>query len=264
MGHDTGFLDVAVPLPETDRVVRELDYMHFTVLLDPGRRLALATVVDIDGDRLVDLGRSDRWQLDPREPADEQCGNELYRANDLDRGHLVRRLDPVWGEAAEARAAERDTFFYPNAAPQVAALNQGKDLWLGLEDHLLGYAEAQRHRVTVVTGCVFEADDPEYRGVLIPRRFYKVAAWVSGGALRSTAFVLDQSPQLDDIRIGVRAGDVPPLGPFRTFQVAVADVAAAAGIRIPALIDADIAVASTVWGADRSWRELSSTDDILL
>jgi len=129
---------------------------------------------------------------------------------------------------------------------------------------VLGYAEAHRHRVTVVTGCVFEADDPEYRGVLIPRRFYKVAAWVSGGALRSTAFVLDQSPQLDDIRIGVRAGDVPPLGPFRTFQVAVADVAAAAGIRIPALIDADIAVASTVWGADRSWRELSSTDDILL
>lgn len=65
-GFDSGFLDLAdqlqLPAPadpaELARL-RRLDYTHFTVLLDPDRRLAAATAVDIDGGSLLDLGRGD-------------------------------------------------------------------------------------------------------------------------------------------------------------------------------------------------------------
>lgn len=176
-GYDPTFLAVAVPLPVPAQPVRELPSTHFTVLLDPARRLAAATAVNVDGSALVGLERGDDWHLDPRVPADEQAGPELYARNDLDRGHLVRRRDPVWGDAATAARANRETFAYPNAAPQASAFNQGEELWVGLEDHVLAYARAWRLRVTVLTGPVLAADDPVYRGVAIPRRFWKVAAW---------------------------------------------------------------------------------------
>lgn len=174
MGYDDDF--VGAPLPVVPGA-RRLDYTHFSVLLNPARRLAAVTGVNIDGDALRDLPREGDWFLDDRVPASEQCGNELYRDNDLDRGHLVRRRDPQWGE--DASAAGRDTFSYANAAPQAADFNQSKELWLGLEDHVLAYADANALRVSVLTGCVFEGDDPVYRGVGIPRRFFKIAAWQS-------------------------------------------------------------------------------------
>ncbi len=91
----------------------------------------------------------------------------------------MRRRDPGWGTAAEARAATEATFVYTNAAPQASVFNQSKDLWVGLEDHVLQYADATDQRVSVFTGPVLDADDPPYRGIRIPRRFWKVAAWVS-------------------------------------------------------------------------------------
>ena len=102
---------------------------------------------------------SDDWHLDERVPADEQAGPELYARNDLDRGHLVRRRDPVWGADAEARQANYDTFSYANAAPQAADFNQSKELWNGLEDHVLAYAETNELRLSVFTGPVFADDD---------------------------------------------------------------------------------------------------------
>jgi endonuclease G len=44
------------------------------------------------------------------------------------KGHIVLRGDPAWGTDDQALAAERDTFFYTNAAPQVVFFNQGSDL----------------------------------------------------------------------------------------------------------------------------------------
>ncbi|HZC01570.1 MAG TPA: DNA/RNA non-specific endonuclease [Gammaproteobacteria bacterium] len=47
-----------------------------------------------------------------------QTGNQLYQGNDLDRGHLVRRLDPAWGTLIQAKRAELDTFFSSDARSQ--------------------------------------------------------------------------------------------------------------------------------------------------
>lgn len=268
MGYDAEFLPIRVPLP-SGPALRELSYEHFTVLLNPERRLAAATAVNVDGSALLDLGRGDDWHLDPRVPASEQAGPGLYARNDLDRGHLVRRRDPVWGAPEVAARANLDTFVYTNAAPQAAGFNQSKQLWVGLEDHVLEYARAWRQRIGVFTGPVFAAADPLYRGVRIPRLFWKVAAWATGdGALASAGYVLDQTPQLDDVDLGtaraLAAGDPPPLGPFRTFQVPVVEIERMTGLGMPALAGAD--VLAPVPGARPSgeWVELRSVADIRL
>lgn len=258
MSYDPEFLAVPVPVPVGVADLVRLDYVHFSVGLDPRRRLAAWTAVNIDGAALADVPRSDDWFLDPRLPPEQQVGPEVYRANDLDRGHLVRRQDPVWGEDAEA--AEADTFAYPNAAPQAAQFNQSRELWLGLEDYVLQTVDAADVAVSVLTGCVFDPADPGYRGVALPLQFYKIAAWVGGGVLRSSGYVLDQTPLVD---VGTVDGtDEPLLGPYRAFQVPVADVATLTGLGLGPLVDADVAATSgLVPGAP--WRALAGARDLL-
>lgn len=263
--YDDEFLGVEVPLPRprTDGPMRELDYPRFTVVLDPRRRLARVTGVNIDGASLVDLPREGEWRLDERLPASEQAGPELYARNDLDRGHLVRRRDPGWGTPADARAAMAATFFYPNAAPQASAFNQSKELWLGLEDHVLEFADATGRRISAFTAPVLADDDPAYRGVAIPRWFWKVIAWTDAsrdGHLGAAGFVLDQS-ELLDLREGVLT--VAPLGGFRTFQAPISDIERLAAVDAGPLAAADVLPQATV-RREADWRPLRTRDDIEL
>lgn len=294
-GFDPAFLASPCPLPVPDgpgadgrpRRIRHLDYEHFTVLLDADRRLAALTAVNIDGGTLVDVPRGDDWHLDERVPADEQAGPALYARNDLDRGHLVRRRDPVWGAPEVARRANSDTFAYPNAAPQAAGFNQSKELWNGVEDHVLAYAEANDLRLGVFTGPVFEPTDALYRGIRIPERFWKIAAWTTGAGaatatrrrsaaaprLRAAGFLLDQSPQLGDLDLDLSLDEArasalardepPPLGPFRTFQAPIADIAALVRTPMPDLVAADGYLAP-LRAAGRRWNRLDSPTQIRL
>ena len=153
-------MTVPLPAPAAAVEVRELTFTHFTVLLQPDRRLAVVTGVNLDGAQLLDLDRGDDWHLDPRIPAVEQAGPQLYADNDFDRGHLVRCRDPVWGDSATAAEANLDSFTYVNAAPQAALFNQGPPLWAGLEDYLLDHARTYQQRLSVYTAPVLAADDP--------------------------------------------------------------------------------------------------------
>lgn len=79
-----------MPLPTAGGVrTTLLGYTHFSVLMRPDRRQAAATAVVIDDTSLVELDRKGlQCRLDQLS-AEEQAGAELYRDNDLDRGHLV-------------------------------------------------------------------------------------------------------------------------------------------------------------------------------
>jgi len=265
-GYDDGFLGIRVPLPQTlaDGEVRELPYLRFTVLLDPVRRLAVATAVNIDGATLQDLPRRGEWELDDRVPADEQTGPAVYVDNDLDRGHLVRRRDPGWGTVADAREATAATFHYTNAAPQASVFNQSKELWLGLEDHVLQYADTTDQRISVFTAPVRAPDDPPYRGIGIPRRFWKVAAWTStqppdAPELAAAGFVLDQTDLIDpETRTAVA-----PLGRFRTFQVPIADIERLAGVDLGPLVEADV-FGRNETARPAAWVPLSAPSEIEL
>ncbi len=270
-GYDPEFLATTVSMPTLEDIATVLlPYTHFSVLFRPDRRLAAVSSVMIDGASVVDIERSrDVWALDPRLPEAQQTGELVYAHNDLDRGHLTRRRDPGWGE--DATQANADTFHYTNAAPQAAMFNQSKQLWNGLEDYLLTYATANIRRLVVHTGPVLDQHDQPYRGILIPRRFFKVVGFLDDGQLSSVAYVLDQSPQLDDIDLltvvarRAAAGEPPPLGPYRTYQVPVADVITMTGLAFGELVDRDrYAPPDEPSAALGRWRELGSYDDMTL
>jgi endonuclease G len=253
-----------------------LRYLHYSVLLRPDRRLAVVTALTMDGGKLVQITReSDRWLFDPRVPAEQQTGNAVYRDNDLDRGHLVRRTSAVWGDSPEeAEQANADTFYYPNAAPQAGQFNKGKALWLGLENYVERHADTFDRRLAVFAGPVLEAGDPPYRGIQVPLRFWKVVAFVQDGALAATGYLLDQSPLVDDLTAvldaAAAAGEPPPLGAYRTFQVPIADIAMLAGVRLDQLVAVDRLPAPPAEAPPApgqpagGWVELQTLDDVRL
>lgn len=271
LGYDADFLQTTVELPRAATAAKVLDYTHFTILLNTSRRFAELTAVNIDGGQLRDVGREDTWRLDPRVASTLQAGEELYRDNNLDRGHLVRRRDPVWGPPADAAKANIETFFYTNAAPQVDTFNQSKLLWHGLEDYVLNHADQYDARLSVFTGPVLDPKDPPYRGFAIPLLFWKVVAWQGADGLASTAYILDQSPLLGELEeerlTALRAaeGATPPLGPYRTFQVPVADVQDLTGLGLEQLVAVDrfVPVPAARAGEPR-WQLLVSFEQIVL
>jgi endonuclease G len=214
-GYDPDFLGISVPLPELTIEQRRnaaknsdvaedddptvLPYTHFSVVMNRRRQLAYYTVVNIDGSQSSDLRREgDRWYFDSRIAESEQIGEGLYRRNALDRGHLVRRLDPVWG--TQAPRANEDTFHFTNCSPQHERFNQGQDLWQGLENYILNHADARNRNVTVFTGPVMDDQDPIYKGVRLPLAFWKIIAYVKGnGSLAAAAYVLEQGKLIEDM-----------------------------------------------------------------
>ena len=78
---------------------------------------------------------------------------------------------------------------------------------------------------------------------------------------------LDQSPSLDPILdkpLRVET-DPPPLGPYRTYQVPVADIASATGLELDQLIEADRYAPVAAARAEASrWTELTQLSDIHL
>lgn len=215
---------------KTDGLLR---YTHFSLAMNQKRRFAFFTACNIDGGSSANIRReTDKWLLDPRIHEKHQIGNELYSNNDLDRGHLVRRLDPVWGANAEERQqANDDTFYYTNATPQHARLNQGN--WNDLENYILSNTDAKDLRVNVYTGPVFGDDDPEYRGVFLPQAYWKVVAVVNGetGKLHATAYTLSQRDLLTNIEF--------VFGQFRTYQLPIAVLEKRIGISFGKLAKAD-------------------------
>ncbi|MFG2334340.1 DNA/RNA non-specific endonuclease [Streptomyces sp. NPDC048604] len=269
-GYDEGFLGPLVPLPAPARAGVEtvvLPYTHFSVALRPDRRLAAAAAVCVDGRALVeDAAVGEGWAYDPRVPAEVQAGDEVYRNNSLERGHLVPWHDAAWGPAEAAHRAAADASHYPNAAPQADVFNQDMRLWQGLEHHLLDHPAVFDRRLVVLTGPVLQDSDPPYRGVQVPLRFWKVAAFMLDGALAATGFVLDQSPDLardaDRALLGATAGAPPPLGAFRLYQAPVSDIAEITELEFGPLPDVDLMPPPRA--PEDRWRRLESYEDIVI
>lgn len=250
-GYDRDFLHLSVAPPtgvdgdgdllELAGGGTELTYTHFSVALHRARRLARWVAWNIDGTTRWDGDdiprRGLQFRLDPRIPAGAQVGDELYRDNPLDRGHLARRADLLWGPRVEAEAANRDSFYFPNITPQMDTFNQsGKDgVWGRLENALL--ASTGVGRVSVFAGPVFADDDPVYRDVAIPLSFYKVLVYRVGlwqdeqapsGALQARAFLLTQTLS------GLRTAS--PLDEFVTDELTLTALTERTGLRFdPAL-----------------------------
>ena len=216
-----------------------LPYHHYSVVLNKDRKLAFFTAVNIDGATGQRLKREpDHWFFDPRVPQEQQTGEQVYVGNPLDRGHLVRRLDPAWGlTAADAKIANDDTFHFTNCTPQHHEFNAGQTLWAGLEDYILDNADNLKFRVNVFSGPVLAADDDQYRGVQLPRQFWKVVAMVKqDGTLSATAYLLSQEQLIQGLEVAPAAFSY---GAYRTYQVPVGQVEGLTGLSFGSLAGAD-------------------------
>src|SRR5664279_5502664 len=243
-GYDVEFLGLPAPAPTVAVPTIQLDYLHFSVAFRPDRRLAAVTAVNIQGGLLIEIERTrDVWVLDPRVPAIEQAGPELYIKNDFDRGHLVRRRDPGWGTQATARrrTTTRSTTPTPHRRPPSSTSPSCSGPVWRTTSSSTRRPSSNGWRCSPPRFSIRRI--PFYRGVQIPRRFWKVAAWIRQSELAATGYVLDQTDLIGPILAAdaLAAGaEPPPLGAYRTFQVPLVDIADAAGVRMPELVAADV------------------------
>jgi endonuclease G len=246
-GYDPDFLGVRIPLPEITSVATRdfgpvvriegtdddvLRYTHFSVVMCETRRLAYLTAVNIDGKKWVGLERAkDEWFFDPRLPVELQVGNSFYGnepgGNFFDRGHLVRRQDPLWGSESEARLANSDTFHFTNCSPQHFQFNQSAELWQGLENFILTNTDMDNLLATVFTGPLFQKNDQVHRGIKIPQFFWKVVVVIDDNReLFSSAYVVSQEKFVDNIPF-----EQMPVGEFKNFQVPITTLEDRTGLR---------------------------------
>lgn len=266
-GYEPGFLGLELSLPKlspeqqkqaapllSDPSQTELKYTHFSIVMSRMRRLPFLTAVNIDGANLKSVARKDRWVLDNRLAKYHQLGGEAYSGNDLDRGHMVRRLDPVWGE--NAVQADADTFAYTNAALQHKDLNRKE--WAALEEHILTHARTTEQKMSVFTGPVFNPDDPVFDNggkvhpsTQIPQQFWKVAVWNNPTeGLQGAGFVLSQEELID--RADHRDGKFDP-GRFEVYQVPIRELEEMTGIDFGPVAD-----------TTRRGRKLKTAEDVEL
>ncbi|MEP9387347.1 DNA/RNA non-specific endonuclease [Mesorhizobium sp. KR9-304] len=232
-----------------------LHYLHFSTAIDRERKFPLLTAVNIRGDSLFHPGDRGPWRRDIRIDDEFQPNEEFYGRDkgtvpvDFDRGHLVRRFDPCWGEDRdEAIIANDHTFHYTNTAPQVNGYNAND--WGNLEDYVLSQTQIKEKRVTVFTGPIFRSDDPlftvrkteaTYR---IPISFWKIA--VIERSPTEIAAVGFMNGQLKYVSALYEAQVFGGLRPYtleelkeQNIQVPIATIEEETGLNFAALRDAD-------------------------
>jgi endonuclease G len=241
MGYAENFLGEVVELPKaaTDIVQSDLleiegdttiDYMHFSLAMSRSRRFAYWVAWNIDGGSLQKLNRNNiKFRKDPKLPDDVQVGDELYRNNSLDRGHLARRADLLWGTPAEARKANTDSFFFTNITPQHQAFNQSSasGIWGALEDAIFADVDVENLKVAVMGGPIFSTTDPVYRSIQLPKQFWKTIYFREAGnpAIQVKGYVLTQADLLNQI-------EVLELPEFSVFEVPISKIVEMTGLSL--------------------------------
>jgi endonuclease G len=214
-------------------------YTHFSLAMSASRRLARWVAWNIDGLTLFpgdSIPRADDFRLDPRLPAEAQTGEEVYAGNDLDRGHLARRSDLLWGTLDEARAGNEDSFLLHQHRPADERLQPVRARRrvgaAGGRGARAGRARAPR--LTLFGGPVLTDDDVVYRDVLIP------GALLEGRRLRPRRHpqrpVLRAGQEVDPLRLSVTLDD------FATYELSLADTEALLSLTFASLHASTVAV----------------------
>jgi endonuclease G, mitochondrial len=212
------------------------NYTHFSLAMSAGRRFCRWVAWNVDGGGLLSLSRVGlEFVLDPAYEAKYQVDDTLYAHNRLDRGHIARRADLLWGGPDEAGQANVDSFFLTNITPQLDDFNQSRQhgLWGELENAIFDGVKVEDLRLSVFGGPLFKDTDFPYKGILVPRSFWKVIAYVEQGELKAAAYVLTQ----DDLE-----SKVPSLGlePFSVYQVSLGELSDMTKLTFASLAEADM------------------------
>lgn len=252
-GYQPDFLGkkFAVDLPEvvrdTDDVLdfefngaqeTELRYEHYSVVMSRSRRMCFLSAVNIDGN-LSKKSKRVGWKWDPRLPKAQQIMNECYGDPPrFSRGHMTRREDPGWGNAATAKRGNEDSMHVTNTTPQMQAFNA--PIWLALEDYALEHAREDDMKISVFTGPYFTDDDPTMYGVRIPLTFWKIIAFIHDetGKLCATGYEMNQEQSLQPEEEFVFGSFTSPQLGTAT-QVSIRSIEAKSGINFGKLAAVD-------------------------
>nr|WP_173712413.1 DNA/RNA non-specific endonuclease [Clostridium beijerinckii] len=207
-GFNTKFLgeEFEIPFPKVIGKTKEdalndgeiFNFNNFSIVMNEKTKFAIYSVCNIDENKYVKISRTDDWHFDQRIKEENQVGNEFYRNNYLDRGHLTRRKDVCWGTESQARKANYDSFCFANICFQDHDFNTGT--WNDFEDWILDELEGKdmKMKMSIFTGPINRDSDRIYCGagrgqdcgVRIPAGFWKVVIYVdSNKELRCLAFM---------------------------------------------------------------------------
>ncbi|MBI1357885.1 MAG: TIR domain-containing protein [Acidobacteria bacterium] len=215
-GYDSRFLgeDRRVPWPAVHGTARQLHYLHFSVVMNPARRLAWYVAYNVDLQQKEGaVERADRWMPDPLVALELQPSDEHFKRSGYDRGHLVARSHLTWGAPRQAWISSHQAFFWTNTAPQHPFVNRGSYLAVELWERALA---ERKGRLAGLCGPVFHPDDPPFRDeqrgddgfvaygtYRIPRAFWKVVCGLDDeGALALRAFHFDNPSPDERVRAG--------------------------------------------------------------
>jgi endonuclease G, mitochondrial len=243
-GFDQQFLPIQIGLPELTEQNKQnafirndselIHYTHFSLALNRIRRFAIWVAWNVDGGNIKKINRKGiPFIFDPEIPRQFQVGDELYEKNRLDRGHIARRADLIWGGLPEAKEANKDSFYFTNITPQMDDFNQStkNGFWGRLEDAVFEDTDVEDLRISVFGGPVFRESDRIFKGIKLPREYWKIIIFIEDQKLKARAFLLTQN--LDSLR-------VLDLDEFRVFQVALNELEERCGLEFsPRLITTD-------------------------
>ena len=238
--------------------VHILDYYNYSVVMHQQRRLPLLTAANIDGSKFIKISRDrvgGKWKYDNRIPKAYQLGSNLYKADhsDFDRGHMTKREDVQWGDTEEeAKKAAKATFYYTNAVPQHARLNQVA--WRKVEDFILHQQAILYDKlICMFTGPLLEKDDPLFvtpvDGGLIqlPCWFWKVVYFTKDdGQLNRVCFLYSQGEVLRKSKIVklIKSDELSPVRAYfmgfeesHTYQVTTSVIERLTGFDFPEAVD---------------------------
>lgn len=272
-GYDPGFLGVDLPAPtvSAERLGEMLvagdeplvlKYHHYSLAMNGQRRLCMWTASNLDYSQAArdDRGRAmfggEDWRLDPRIDEKYQISDpQFYQpANNVDRGHIVRRDDNCWGATElEREYGNADSYHWTNCTPQHEAFNQEhpkaskkgdlsykgvRGIWGALESYLVRQLDGVGERASLLAGPVLDPNDPVARfagaDTRYPLKFWKIVSVVrkmetGEDRLFVYGFVLDQSDMVQ--RFGLHVVERIDPGPFKAFLKPLAEIEMLTGLR---------------------------------
>ncbi len=228
----------------------ELKYDHYSLMINRERRTAFFVAANVDGSQLwdsaVDGSKPARpaWSYDPRMLEDHQPDDVIF-STAMQRGHLYKREDAMWGGDRAARVrADEHSFTITNATPMIANFNNVE--WGNLED-IVSRECNQGNKVSYFAGPIFRPSDPYFNeltsfvrederrtGMRVPQSFWKLIFWVESQKLKAAGFILRQT---DEIEAHGLIEEEINFGTYR--QKRIQEIEQSTGIRFPVLIDHD-------------------------
>jgi endonuclease G len=226
------------------------------------RKLARWVAWNIDGSSIKRISRNGiKFVKDSRLPLDSQLGNELYKNTPLDRGHLARRADLVWGTHSEAKRANVDSFHYTNIAPQHSDFNQSNagGIWGELENAIFNNVDVNDLKVSVMAGPVFTEDDPIHRGVRLPKSFWKVIYYRDQGqkSVKALAYMLTQ----EDLINQLESLELPE---FSVYEVSINELQDRVGLDLANVRNRRVSNKIETIVSNLDIRKIESMEDIIL